>query len=681
MTNFVHYALPGIPSGCEYALMAVGLVLTFRATGVFNLAFGAQAFVSAFVFDLVNQYGFFGLGPLNQWVAFVIAVLVVAPLIGLALDRFLYRHIPAASTTAKLVVSLGLLVAIPQLIPIVFSDSSRQRIGFLWLNPDTVYFHLFGVPFNGGDVSTTVLAVAVVVLLMAMFRWTGIGLQMRAVVESRRLSQLQGVDAPRVAAAAWALSSILAGLSGVLLLPQQHPLDPTNPLQFTTLLVAGITAAVIAGLSSIPVAFLAAVGIGVLQNILQLVLPTNSVWASGLRTALPFALLAAVLLLNRNLRTLEQSRDPMAAVDPPPPVPAAQLRDRRLDVPVRWGLRVAILAFFVSCLTWVAPNWVFALGGGVILSIIFLSITLLTGMSGQVSLCQMTFAGVGAFTAGQLASAHGIPVLLGVAVGGALAAVVGAVIAVIAVRISGLALTLFTLAFALFADQLLFQFSWSGNGQEGISVPRPQIGSLDLSPGDPGDRYFLVIAAVVLALCVLVVVLVQKGTLGRYLAAMRGSPTAAAGIGINLTRAKIVVFALSAGIAGIGGGLYGSFEGTIAATNFDYVFSLVFVVVVITTGSTRVEGAVYAGMSVAVLQQILDNPMFKRISGIEFVLFAVGALTYAQHPEGVVEYLKTKGLNRLSHLLERWDYRHGNEPLRMDSATAVAASAPGSTDG
>ena len=111
---------------------------------------------------------------------------------------------------------------------------------------------------------------------MAVFKWTSVGLKMRAVVESRRLSQLEGVNASGVAAGAWALSSVLAGLSGVLLLPIQNPLDPTNTLSFTTLLVAGITAAAIASLSSIPVAFFAGVAIGIVQNILTLALPSSS---------------------------------------------------------------------------------------------------------------------------------------------------------------------------------------------------------------------------------------------------------------------------------------------------------------------------------------------------------------------------------------------------------------------
>jgi len=656
MGTFINYAVPGIPTGCEYALMAVGLVLTFRATGVFNLAFGAQAFVSAFVFDLLNQYG----PHLNQWLAFLIAVVIVAPLMGLALDRFLYRHIPTASTTVKIVSSLGLLVAIPATIPIIFGDSQRQNIGFLWLNPMTVYFHVAGNPINGAQISNTVITVAAVAGIMALFKWSPIGLQMRAVVESRRLAQLEGVNSARVASGAWAMSSALAGLSGVLLLPQEHPIDPTNTLSFTTLLVAGITAAAIASLRSIPIAFIAGVVIGIAQNILTLILPSSSSIAASLRQqALPFVLLGGVLLFNKSLRRVDQSSDPLSSVDPPPPPPAAQIRDRRLEFPTKWGFRILVVGFLVSALTWIPDNWVFAFGVGVVFSIIFLSFTLITGMSGQLSLCQMTFAGVGGFTAGQLANHFNLPVLMGALVGALLAAAVGAFIALLVVRISGLALTLFTLAFALFADQLLFNFSWSGNGQQGIIVPRPQIGSINFLGGSPGDRYFLVLATIILGICMIGVILVQKGTFGRFLSAMRGSPTAAESLGINLTRARVTVFALSAGVAGLGGALYGSIEQNISSTDFQYALSLAFVVVVITTGTFTVEGAVQAGMAFAVFQQILDYPIFQHVAGIEFVLFAVGAFTYAQHPEGIVEYQKTRWMNRVARVLQRYDARRG----------------------
>jgi len=652
VSSILDYAIPGIPYGCGFALLAVGLVLTFRATGVFNLAFGAQAFVSAFAYDLLNQYSHWPELP-----AFVVSVLVVAPALGLALDRFLFRHIPTASTTAKVVSSLGILIAVPELIPIIFGGRTRHRIGYLWLNPNVVYFHLGSTPVNGADISTTVITFAVVAALVAMFRWSSLGVTMRAVVESRRLAQLEGVNSAQVAAMAWALSSVLAGLAGVLLLPQSNSIDPTNPLQFTTLLVAGMTAAAFASLESIPLALLGGVALGVIENVLVKFLPPGSVLAQGLLPSLPFAVLVIVLLANPKLRRIEQNSDPMASVDPPPPPRAVAVRDRRLEVPMKWGFRLLVIAFLASVLTWVPGNWVFPFGQGLVFSLIFLSVTLITGMSGQLSLCQATFAGIGAFTVGQLAEHLGLSVLLGAFLGGALAAVVGAVLALVVLRVSGLLLTLVTLAFALFADNVLFQFSWSGGGLYGLNVPRPAIGTVSFQ----GDRAFLLLAFVALVFGMALVALVQRGTTGRFLAAMRGSPTGAASMGIDLSRAKITVFALSAGIAGFGGALYGSIQGSVSSTDFQYVISLVWVVVVITTGAQTIEGAIQAGMAFAVFAQVLTY-LPQRLSGIEFVLFAFGSLTYAQHPEGIVEYQKTRWLARVGRILAAWDERRAGVP-------------------
>ncbi|HUC38383.1 MAG TPA: ABC transporter permease [Acidimicrobiales bacterium] len=652
MTAFLNYAIAGVPYGCDYALMAVGLVITYRATGVFNLAFGAQAFVAAFAYDLLNRYEGW-----PQWAAFIAAVLLISPVLGLTFDRFLFRHIPTASTTVKVISSLGLLIAIPQLIPILFGSQTRYHIAFLWLNPQIVYFHLSSSPVNGQDISTTVITVGVVLGLIAMFRWSSLGLQMRAVVESRRLSQLHGVNAAGVAAGAWAFSSAIAGLSGVLLLPAQNTLDPTAPLQFTTLLVAGMTAAALASVRSIPIAAIGGVGVGVIESVLRDFLPPGSVLGTGLLPSLPFALLVVVLLANRNLRTIEESADPLSSVDPPPPAPSVTLRDRRLDLPTRWGFRILVVAFLVSSLTWVPDNWVFPFQQGLIFSVIFLSVTLITGMSGQLSLCQATFAGIGAFTAGQLAMHFGFPMILGALVGGALAAAVGSAVSLLVSRVSGLLLTLVTLAFALFADNVLFQFSWTSGGLQGLNLPRPVIGPINFA----GDRALLALVFVILLVCIEIVRFVQRGTTGEYLAAMRGSSTAAATLGINLTRFKVTVFALSAGLAGLGGALYGSSQGVVSPSDFNYGLSLVWVVVVITTGSRSVEGAVQSGMAFTIIAQILTY-LPQRIQGIEFVLFAFGALTYAAHPEGIVEYQKSQWMRRVARVLRAWDERRGRAP-------------------
>ncbi len=648
MNTFLGYALPGIPYGCDFALMAVGLVITFRTTGVFNLAFGAQAFAAAFIFDLlVRSQG------LPVWAAFVVAVLVVSPALGWSFDRLLFRHIPTASTTAKVVSAVGLLIAIPQTLPVLFGSTPRLDPPSLWLDPSRIVFHLFSTPVNGGELSTTVITVGVVLAVVVFLRRSPVGLEMRAVVESRRLAQLQGIDAARVSAGAWALSSAMAGLAGVLLLPLTAELVPSDPLQFTSLLVAGLTAAAVAGMRSITGALGAAVALGVLESLLRAVLPSG-VLAQAVIPAFPFVVLVATLVGSPRLRQLERRADPLVGVDPPPAPPATSVRDRRLEAPMRWGFRLLVVAFVVSGLTWVPGYWVTSLSEGLALSVVFLSITLITGQSGQLSLCQATFAGIGAFGAGQLAAHLGLSVLVGAVVGGLIAAGAGAFLALLAMRISGLLLTLLTLAFALFADQFLFQYTWSGGGLSGVVVPRPVIGPIDFG----SDRSFMMLALVVLMLCAGLVLLVQRGTTGRYLAAMRGSETGAASLGINLLRARATVFAMSAGLAGVGGAMFGSLYHSVSAPSFDYVYSLAFVVVVVSTGARRVEGAIQAGMAYALIALALTYAP-SRLDGIEPVLFALGAMTYAAHPEGIVEYQKRKWLARVSRLLAAADARRG----------------------
>src|ERR1019366_6385351 len=140
MEHFFGFAMPGIPYGCGYAIVAVGLVLTYQATGVFNFAFGAQAYAAAFVFTYLTQ-----IKGWSGFPAFVVSVVVLSPLIGLACDRVLFRRIGNSNTTAKLVISLSLLVGIPSLLPVIFGAQNLDATAtiFPFFNPNTVYFYVF----------------------------------------------------------------------------------------------------------------------------------------------------------------------------------------------------------------------------------------------------------------------------------------------------------------------------------------------------------------------------------------------------------------------------------------------------------------------------------------------------------------------------------------------------------
>ncbi|HUO49878.1 MAG TPA: ABC transporter permease [Acidimicrobiales bacterium] len=637
MSQFLSYALPGIPYGCVFALLAMGLVLTYKASGVFNLAFGAQAYVSAVVFYEARRHGW------PTWAAFVVSVLLLAPALGLVLDRLLFRYTRTAPTLVKLVPALGLLLALPAITQMVFGGGQRLAPPALFLDPRHVYFRVGSLSVDGLELATVLITAVSALVLALLFRSGGLGLRMRAVVESPRMTELAGIDADRVGAFAWMLSSFFAGLAGVLLAPVFATLVPGN---FTDLLVAAIAAAAFGGFTSLPLTFLGGILLGVLQEIVGGYLPSGTILASGLRPSFPFLILVVLLVTMPVFRDRGEVEDPLAACDPPPASlrPPARLPNVALGVRAFTALVAVVLV--VSALTWVSGNWLFTLTQGLVLAVVFLSITLLTGMAGQISLCQATFAGVGAFTAGQLAVHHGVPVLTGAVVGGLLAAVVGALVAIPTLRLGGIALALVTLSFALVADNILFAYSWAGNGASGVSVPRPTIGSLNFAVAGP--FFWLVLA--VLAMCAGALVLVRGGTTGQALAAVRGSEIAARAVGVDVTRLRVVAFALSAALAGVGGVLYGSLQQTVSPHDFNYQFSLVFVVVVAVVGVNTVAGAIEAGLAFAVLQQQVSS-LPARYSSLLAAVFGLAALSYVRHPEGVVAFGKRWLVDRVEQVV------------------------------
>jgi branched-chain amino acid transport system permease protein len=212
------------------------------------------------------------------------------------------------------------------------------------------------------------------------------------------------------------------------------------------------------------------------------------------------------------------------------------------------------------------------------------------------------------------------------------------------------------LSFALVADNLLFVFSWAGNGASGVSVPRPTVGPINFAAA--GSFFWLALA--LLACCAGLLVLVRDGTTGQELAAMRGSESGARAIGIDVPHLRIVTFALSASLAGIGGVLYGSLQQTVSPHDFNYQFSLLYVVIVAVVGVHTVAGAIEAGLAYAVLQQLV-NTLPSRYSPLLAAIVGLAALTYVRHPEGVVAYAKRWLVDRIEDAVSA-ARRHASTP-------------------
>ncbi len=394
-----------------------------------------------------------------------------------------------------------------------------------------------------------------------------------------------------------------------------------------------------------------------------------------------------LLVVHPAFRHLDDATDPMAAVEPPPPTAAVAQRPptiRRSLRMLRWP--ILVLSVF-AVVVFVPDQWTFALTVGASLAIIFLSITLLTGLGGQLSLAQAMFAGIGAFTAAQLADQMHFPILVAAMCGALVAGLGGWVASLPALRLRGLPVALLTLCLALLGDNLLFTTSWIvGNNDYGITLDRPS-SFFGISFSSVDSEGFFVLVMVVLIAVAGLVNLILRGSTGRALIAVDSSPVAAAGAGVRVRRMTVVVFALSAAIAGLGGAFFAMTYGTITGGpggTFTYFFGPTFLVIVVTIGATTVEGAIAAGMAFALISQAftylptkIGGTQLGASSGLTIALLSLGAFTYASHPEGIFEWgrrkVSTTVLKAVEHQHHLHDVRHGPDADVATSPELVAA--------
>jgi branched-subunit amino acid ABC-type transport system permease component len=679
--NLFRGLLQGTPSGAVFALIAVGFVLTYKTSGVFNLAFGAQAYISAAMFFKAQNDWDWGIVP-----ALILSVFVLAPAVGLILERFLFRHLRTASAVAKLVVTIGLSVALPAIFELVANYApvvGRPPKGIVPRGGE-VFYDPFGVyRFSRDELMSMAVVLIAVAFLGVLFRFTSLGLSMRAVVESPRMTALNGIDADRVSAFAWALSSTFAGMAGVLIAPIRF--NTLISTDFFSLIVVAIAAAAIGRLVSIPRAVIGGLALGWFQALFKTFLPgwaEDYAWLKPLNdhlsNALPFIVLFGILVLWPAIRRSTDVGDPLAGVDPPPPALAASERHPALTLFTRLFGVAFIGTVLLVVLTRGDVSWIRLVSTAVVLSTIYLSITVITGFAGQISLCQGAFAAIGGFTVFQMADRYDMSVLLAALIGAGIAAVVGAIFSLPVLRLGGVWLAIATLAFAFFFDQVMVKLSWIGGGNtsllQGTRVPRPEIGPIDFG----NDKSFLVLTVVVFTLVSIAVIQLREGTIGRTLRALRGSEVAAESIGISPARARIVAFATSAFIAGLGGAMLAMLQENVNyRTNFSPAAALFWLVLVVSLSARTVEGAAQAGAAFSLFEPlILKGQLFgwilrsdSRIPGIfpispkwRFILFGLSAMQFARHPEGLIEYGKRRFTSRINSRLVDGDTELLTEP-------------------
>ena len=653
MEKLLNLVVSGAMSGAIYSLVATGLTLSYSATGIFNLGYGAVAFTTAFLYYELHT----GLGwPIVP--AAAVSVLVFAPLLGLALDRLIFRRLARASDSAKIMATVGVLVALPALakwIVELLVDAAGWTLPLgndvyvtpgLGPSPKETWRLPGGVLFDSNQLIVLVTAAVCAIGLWVVLRRTRLGLTMRAVVDRPALARLRGVDQGRTSAQAWVLGTTLAGLAGVVGAPVFNSLDPGT---YTYVTFVATAAAVLGGLRSIPLAFAGGLLIGVVQNLVA----GYATFAEGIRefnASVPFLLLFAGLVLlgrdrSRRAGSVAEAPDgagarPPAATGAAGPAAAAGPAWRR-SLPAAAGT-----ALLLAYVLWVADDfWLGLTTRGLAFSLVFLSFVIVAGMGGMVSLAQTAFVTSAALTAGLLVDRYDAPWLVALAGGVAVAVVLGLAVTLPALRLGGLSLALATLALAYVGEKVLFSWEWLGNGQSGWALPRPALGPLDLAD----DRTFAVTLLVLVLLVALVIRNVDRSPTGRAIAAVRTAEVAAATSGASPPAVKLTLFGLSAAVAAVGGVLVATVDQRATGTTFPAFLGLVWLAAVVLWGIRRPAGAVLAGLTTSLFPALLaegftwpgwvpDGLSWGGTTSTQVadVLFGLGAIQLARQPDGIL---------------------------------------------
>ncbi|MFE4499159.1 ATP-binding cassette domain-containing protein [Rhodococcus sp. NPDC056743] len=630
MTQDLQFLLLGLGNGAVYAALALALVMTYRSSGVVNFATGAIALYVAYTYAYLRGGELLipipGLpktldlgGPLGLIPAMAIAMAIAAAL-GVLMYFAVFRLLRTAPATAKAVASIALMLAVQALLA---ARVGTTPVSVKAILPTNV-MKFGGIRIPADRIWFAVIIIALTILLVLVFRLTRFGLATRAAAESEKGAIVTGLSPERIAYANWALSTMIAGLSGILI----APIVPLIPISYTMFIVPALAAALVGNFNSIGPAVAAGLGIGVLQSEMTHLQATVS-WLpqAGMAELIPLILILVFLVLRGR----------------PLPTRGAIIQNTLGAAPRPKNLVIPTVVFTVIALGFL----VFTHGsyrGAVILTftlaVIAISQVVVTGFAGQISLAQLALAGVAAFMLSRFTTEWGIPFPIAPVLAALVAMVIGVVVGLPALRIRGLPVAVVTLSLAVFLEMFWFRNNKLNGGVNGAKVDDPSLFGIDLGIGS-GDSYPKISFGI---LCLVVLVIIAVGTaklrtsrLGASMLAVRANERSAAASGINVSRTKLIAFAIGAFIAGLGGSLMAYQQTMAVPESFSAMGGIAMFAVAYLAGVTCVSGGILAGVMGAggIMFIFLDRvanvgSYYAVITGILLVV------TVIMNPEGII---------------------------------------------
>ena len=634
MKEAIAYSIMGLGSGGFYALMAMGIVVAFKGSGVINFSHGAIAMYVAFQFYNLRTEGVFHLPwfdilptswlnlpvkfslndgmPVNFWLCVLLALLT-SLLVGALIHYLVFKPLRNAAPLGKVIGAIGVMT--------YFLGVASLQFGSIIPNPEAVLFKddLFrnflglGLPVSVEALALAASAVIVGAVLWAVFRYTRTGLATRAAAGNEKGAVLLGYSPDKLALFNWVLAALLAGLAGILAGTVTGSLSVGK---FTALIVPALGAALIGSMSSIPLAIGGALLIGMLQTFTSTWMVGES-WfpswlQSGARDAIPLIIIVAVLFLKgKSLPVrgnIEEKRLPLA------PYPQRVGKYVAIFVPLGYIFAAGLPGDFL----WagLTGNWGFSFTTSLVAAMFGLSFIILAGYVGQISLVQISLAGTAAFITARFVANEGPSTANPFAVGGPhwqwplaalmgiiAAVVVGLIVAIPALRIRGVQLAVVTIAASISMWTLFFDNPSATKLQGGSAYEfgtpyffGVDIGSTSKSGLTDNPMYTLFCLVVLAGLC-LVVANLRRGSTGRRFLAVRANERAAASAGVNVPGTKILAFGIASAVAGVAGIMTAYQTSSTAATNWEYGIGLSALAFCYLGGVTSINGAILGGMA------------------------------------------------------------------------------------
>jgi branched-subunit amino acid ABC-type transport system permease component len=609
MNEFTPFIVAGLVQGAVYGMSGVGLVLTYRTSGVFNFAYGVVGSLAAFSFWYMTEEWSV------PWPWALAACVVVIGLLASVVVEAVCHGLAQARPAMKIVGMIGLLLLLQGLIGLVFGSGFETLLPFLPTNTFT-----FADTFVGYDqLIIVVTSLVLVVVLYAFLQLSRVGATMRGVVDDAELVALTGRNPELVRWLASLIGMMLAALSGILLAPAVG----LDAVLLTLLVVQAFGAAAVGRFKSLPLSYIGGLLIGVAAA-LSTKYSAEIPELGGLPASLPFVVLFVVLLVTPKRALIEVATDVAARAR------GARARPRWFPKPVGPAIWAALLllvpAFAGSSVPLLGEVGLPLFTNGVILIIVYLSLDLLVRTSGQISLCQIAFVAVGASTFAHLTTDLGLPWLVALVAAGLVVVPIGVFLALPAIRLSGLYLALATLGFGIALEQIFYTMSFMF-GVSSLSAPRPELFGIDLGTETAFYYVTLAVAGVAIGL----VALIRASRMGRLLRAMADSPVALNHLGLSVNRPKVIVFAVAALLGGVAGGLQASLLGQVNGESFPFITSIYWLAVIGIVARFGRYAALVGGIT-GVLPTYLDRwlsiDFFGRVE-VQFFLFGLAAMAHA----------------------------------------------------